>query len=163
MVDPTELTLRFAEESDAGLILEFIRGLAHYEKLSHAVEADEAALRRTLFGDRPAAEVIIAELHGEPAGFALFFHNYSTFLARPGLYLEDLYVKPELRGRGVGRRLLSRLAAIALERGCGRFEWCVLDWNEPAIRFYERLGARGLDDWTIFRIDGSALRELARD
>jgi GNAT superfamily N-acetyltransferase len=163
MADCSGLSLRFADESDAGLILDFIHGLAHYEKLSHAVEADEEAIRRTLFGDRPAAEVIIAELDGEPAGFALFFHNYSTFLARPGLYLEDLYVKPELRGRGVGRQLLSRLAAIAVERGCGRFEWCVLDWNEPAIRFYERLGAKGLDDWTIFRVDGIALRELAGD
>ena len=161
MAEATGLAIRFAVADDAALILDFIRGLAVYEKLAHEVRADEAALRETLFGDRPADEVLIAELDGAPAGFALFFHNYSTFLARPGLYLEDLFVIPELRGRGIGRRLLERLAGIAVERGCGRFEWSVLDWNEPAIRFYERLGATAMDEWTVFRIDGDALKKLA--
>lgn len=155
--------VRSATADDVGLILEFIEGLAHYEKLSHEVVADEERLRRTLFSDRPAAEVLIAECDGEAAGFALFFHNYSTFLARPGLYLEDLYVRPELRGRGVGRRLLSRLASIAVERECGRFEWSVLDWNEPAIRFYENLGAKAMDGWTVFRVTGEALSRLAEE
>ncbi len=157
------LRIRFAEADDVGLILEFIEGLADYERLAREVVADEDRLRRTLFGDRPAAEVLIADFDDEPAGFALFFHNYSTFLARPGLYLEDLYVKPELRGHGIGRRLLSRLAAIAVERECGRFEWSVLDWNEPAIRFYENLGAKAMDGWTIFRVTGDALADLARE
>ena len=116
-----------------------------------------------MFGARPAAEVILAELDGEAAGFALYFHNYSTFLARPGLYLEDLFVEPELRGRGIGRRLLARLAAIAVDRGCGRFEWSVLDWNEPAIGFYENLGAAAMDEWTVFRMTGEALQELAAE
>ncbi|MEE4272376.1 MAG: GNAT family N-acetyltransferase [Thermoanaerobaculales bacterium] len=156
------LVLRFAEERDVRTILGFIRSLAEYEKLSHEVEADEDSLRETLFGERRAAEVILAELDGEAAGFALFFHNYSTFLARPGLYLEDLFVEPEFRGRGIGRRLLARLAAIAVERGCGRFEWWVLDWNEPAIGFYEKLGAVAMDEWTVFRMTGEALEDLAR-
>jgi len=155
--------IRFATAEDAGLVLEFIEGLADYEKLAHEVTADEERLRRTLFGDRPAAEVLIAECDGAPAGFALFFHNYSTFLARPGLYLEDLYVRPALRGKGIGGRLLARLAAIAVERGCGRFEWSVLDWNEPAIRFYRNLGAEPMDGWTVFRITGSALARLAEE
>jgi GNAT superfamily N-acetyltransferase len=161
-MDDGTVSLRFARTEDVGLILDFIKALAAYEKLSHEVVADENRLRRTLFGDHPSAEVIIAELGGEPAGFALFFHNYSTFLARPGLYLEDLFVRPELRGRGVGRRLLSHLAEIAVERGCGRLEWWVLDWNEPAIRFYTKLGARSMDDWTVFRVDGDALERMAR-
>jgi GNAT superfamily N-acetyltransferase len=143
------------------MILDFIRQLAVYEKLEHEVVADEERLRATLFGDRPFAEVIIAEHAGEPAGFALFFHNYSTFLARPGLYLEDLFVRPELRGRGIGKLLLQTLARIAIDRGCGRFEWWVLDWNEPAIRFYRRLGAQSMDEWTVFRVTGDALLELA--
>jgi len=157
------LTLRFAEVGDVSTILGFIRSLAAYEKLAHEVEADEDSLRATLFGARPAAEVILAELDGEAAGFALYFHNYSTFLARPGLYLEDLFVEPELRGRGIGRRLLARLAAIAVDRGCGRFEWSVLDWNEPAIGFYENLGAAAMDEWTVFRMTGEALQELAAE
>ena len=161
MAEASGLDIRFARAGDTALVLDFIRGLAEYERLAHEVEADEDGLRETLFGDRPAAEVLIAELDGEPAGFALFFHNYSPFLARPGLYLEDLFVKPELRGNGIGRRLLARLAQIAVERGCGRFEWSVLDWNEPAIRFYEKLGARPMNGWTIFRVTGSALDELA--
>jgi GNAT superfamily N-acetyltransferase len=159
--DP-KTTLRFAAEADVPLILDFIRRLADYEKMADEVVADEARLRDTLFAERPSAEVVIAEHDGEPAGFALFFHNYSTFLARPGLYLEDLFVLPELRGRGIGRALLVCLARLALERGCGRFEWWVLDWNEPAIRFYRRLGAVAMDEWTVFRVAGEALEDLAR-
>jgi len=156
------LEIRIAEAGDVPTILGFIKELADYEKLSHQVVADEVHLSATLFGERPSAEVIIAEYDGAPAGFALFFHNYSTFLARPGLYLEDLYVKPGLRGHGIGKRLLSRLAEVAVERGCGRFEWSVLDWNEPAIKFYENLGAEPMDGWTIFRVTGDALESLAR-
>lgn len=160
----TEATIeiRTAGANDVSTILGFIKELADYEKLSHQVVADEQQLSATLFGERPSAEVIIAETDGAPAGFALFFHNYSTFLARPGLYLEDLYVKPELRGHGIGKKLLCRLAEIAMERGCGRFEWSVLDWNEPAIRFYENLGAESMDGWTVFRVTGEALADLAR-
>lgn len=156
------LNLRFATVEDVGTILTFIKELAEYEKLSHQVVGDEEQLRKTLFGDRPAAEVIIAEFGGAPAGFALFFHSYSTFLARPGLYLEDLYVSPKLRGHGIGKKLLGRLAEIAIERGCGRVEWSVLDWNEPAIRFYEDLGAEPIKGWTVFRVTGDTLEKLAR-
>lgn len=163
MNDPTRVSLRFATPADVGLIFEFICGLADYEKLAHEVVTDEEGLRQSLFGDRPAAEVVLADFDGEPAGFAIFFHNYSTFLGRPGLYLEDLYVKPDLRGHGIGHALLSRLAAIALERGCGRFEWSVLDWNEPAIRFYENIGAKAMEGWTVFRMTGEALSKLADD
>ena len=155
--------IRSATSADAALILQFIRELAEYEKLTHQVVATEADIRGSLFGTRPAAECLIAEFQGEPAGFALFFHNFSTFLGRPGLYLEDLYVKPELRGQGVGRKLLARLAKLALARGCGRFEWAVLDWNEPAIRFYHSIGARMLDDWRINRLTGEALEKLAAE
>lgn len=157
------IELRTATPDDVGLILDFIRQLAEYEKLSHEVVADEALLRQTLFGDRQVAEVVIASYDGEPAGFALFFHNFSTFLGRPGIYLEDLFVIPRLRGRGIGRVLLSHLAKLALERGCGRLEWWVLDWNEPAIRFYERLGAQEMDEWTVFRLTGPTLKELAKE
>ena len=157
----TTVQIRPATERDASLILDMIKALAEYEKLSHAVMATEETIRVSLFGAHPAAEVIIASVGDEPAGFALFFHNYSTFLAQRGLYLEDLFVKPEYRGHGVGRALLERLASIALERGCGRFEWSVLDWNEPAIGFYKRLGAVPMDEWTIFRVTGDALKRLA--
>jgi GNAT superfamily N-acetyltransferase len=150
-----------ATPEDVPLVLAFIRELAEYERLTHAVVASEALLHDQLFGDRPGAEVILAREEGEPAGFAVFFHNFSTFVGRRGLYLEDLYVRPEHRGRGVGRALLRYLAALALARGCGRFEWSVLDWNEPAIRFYRSLGARAMDDWTVFRLDGDALGRLA--
>jgi GNAT superfamily N-acetyltransferase len=153
--------LRFATEDDVAVVLELIRGLAEYEKLAHEVVADESTLRATLFGERRVAEVVIADHDGAPAGFALFFHNYSTFLGRPGIYLEDLFVRPELRGRGLGETLLAFLAKLAVERGCGRFEWSVLDWNEPAIRFYERLGARAMDEWTVYRVTGAALTDLA--
>jgi GNAT superfamily N-acetyltransferase len=153
--------IRTATERDAALILDMIRALAEYEKLSHAVTATEGTIRESLFGARPDAEVIIASVAGQPAGFALFFHNYSTFLAQKGLYLEDLFVKPEHRGAGVGRALLEHLARIAVDRNCGRFEWSVLDWNEPAIGFYKKLGAVPLDEWTIFRVTGDALKRLA--
>ena len=150
-----------ATEQQIPLILELIRGLAEYEKLGHEVVATEESLRTSLFGARPDAEVIIAYAANEPAGFALFFHNYSTFLGRRGLYLEDLFVKPPYRGRGVGRALLQHLARLAVDRGCGRFEWWVLDWNQPAIRFYQSLGARPMSDWTVYRVTGDALAELA--
>ena len=155
------IRIRAAEPQDAALVLSFIRDLAEFEKLSDQVVATEEDIRRELFGPRPSAEVAIAELGGTPAGFALFFHNFSTFLGRPGLYLEDLFVRPEHRGQGVGQALLRHLARIAVDRNCGRFEWSVLDWNENAIRFYESLGAAALDDWTVYRVTGAALDELA--
>ena len=154
-------TIRSAEPSDTSLILSFIRELAEYERLAHEVVATEDAIRQTVFGDHPRAEVLIAEAEGHAAGFALYFHNYSTFLARPGLFLEDLFVRPEFRRRGIARELLTRLAAIAVERQCGRFEWNVLDWNESAQRFYEALGARPMSDWTTYRLTGAALQALA--
>ena len=156
------LALAPAVEADVPLLLRFIRDLAVYEKLAHEVVATEDGLRRTLFGERPYAEALIARLDGVPAGFALYFHNYSTFLGKPGLYLEDLFVEPGQRGKGIGRALLQRLAAIALERGCGRVEWAVLDWNAPSIAFYRALGASAMDDWTVFRLEGAALRALAQ-
>ncbi|MBS1790106.1 MAG: GNAT family N-acetyltransferase [Acidobacteria bacterium] len=153
--------IRQATEADVPLILQFIRGLAEYERLAHEVVADEATLHKTLFGERRVAEVIIGIHNGQPVGFALFFHNFSTFLGRPGIYLEDLFVNPDQRGKGFGRALLAYLAKLAVERECGRLEWSVLDWNEPAIRFYKSLGAKPMDEWTIFRITGDALTELA--
>jgi GNAT superfamily N-acetyltransferase len=155
------ITLRLATPDDTGLILDFIRQLADYEKLSHEVVADEASLRASLFEGRQVAEVVIASWNERPAGFALFFHNFSTFLGRPGIYLEDLFVVPAMRGKGIGQVLLSHLARIAVERGCGRFEWSVLDWNVDAIRFYERLGAKAMDGWTTYRVTGEALERLA--
>ena len=151
-----------ARERDVPLILRLIKGLADYEKLADEVQATEESLRATLFGPHPAAEVMIAYAGDEPVGFALFFHNYSTFLGKRGLYLEDLFVVPEWRGRGAGRALLSHLAKIAGERDCGRFEWAVLDWNEPAIGFYKSLGAQPMHEWTVFRVAGEALPVLAR-
>jgi GNAT superfamily N-acetyltransferase len=141
--------------------MDLIRGLAEYEKLADRVTATPELIERALFDDRPYAECLIAESEGTAAGFAIFYHNFSTFLGQPGIYLEDLFVLPELRGRGIGRALLSRLAAIAVERDCGRLEWAVLDWNEPAIKFYRGLRAQMLDDWRIFRLTGGALAELA--
>jgi GNAT superfamily N-acetyltransferase len=158
---PADLTIRVAVRDDAATILTFIKDLAEYEKLSHEVVADEAALRATLFGARPAAEVLIAELAGAPVGFALFFPSYSTFLAKPGLYLEDLFVRPAARGKGVGRALMSALARIAVARDYGRFEWSVLDWNEPALRFYRSLGAKPQSEWTVQRLTGAPLAALA--
>ena len=149
-----------ATERDVPLILRLITALSEYERLAHEVTATEAGLRDTLFGARPAAEVIIGYAGDTPVGFALFFPNYSTFLGKPGLYLEDLFVLPEWRGHGFGLALMKRLAAIAVERGCGRFEWSVLDWNTPAIGFYEGLGARLMDGWSIFRVTGDALQKL---
>jgi GNAT superfamily N-acetyltransferase len=155
------LRIETATERDVPLILRLIKDLAEYERMASEVTATEQGLRDTLFGAQPAAEVIIGYAGDQPAGFALFFHNYSTFLGKPGLYLEDLFVVPEYRGHGYGRELLRRLAAIAVERGCGRFEWSVLDWNEPAIGFYKKLGAKLMDEWSIFRVTGDALTELA--
>jgi len=153
--------VREASEEDVPLILSFIRELAEYEKLSHEVVATEEELRKSLFGERRYAEVLIAEHDGSPAGFALFFHNFSTFLGKPGIYLEDLYVNPAFRGAGIGKKLLVHLARLAKRRGCGRLEWWVLDWNEPSIGFYKNLGATAMDDWTIYRLAGTALDDLA--
>ena len=161
MSDSPELSLTMATERDIPQILTFIKALADYERLADAVVATEEGLRLSLFGRRPYAECVMACWNGEPAGFALFFHNFSTFLARPGLYLEDLFVKPGLRGKGVGRALLQYLAKLAVDRDCGRLEWSVLDWNESAIGFYKSIGALPLDQWTIFRLDGEALERLA--
>jgi GNAT superfamily N-acetyltransferase len=152
-----------ATERDVPLILRLIKQLAEYERMADDVTATEAGLRDTLFGAHPAAEVVIAYAGDTPAGFALFFQNYSTFLGKPGLYLEDLFVVPEYRGHGYGRALLQHLAKLASERGCGRFEWSVLDWNEPAIGFYKKLGATPMDGWTIFRVTGDALHTLASE
>ena len=163
MNDPAEPSIDLATEQDVPLILTFIKGLAEYERLAGDVVATEDLLRSSLFGPRRYAECLIARFKGEPAGFALFFHNFSTFLARPGIYLEDLFVKPELRGHGIGRLLLRRLARLAQERQCGRLEWSVLDWNEPAIGFYKSIGAAPLDDWTTFRLKGDALSRLANE
>jgi len=154
--------IREATESDVPLILQFIRDLAEYEKLAHLVVASEEKLHATLFGSSPFAEVVIAEEDETPAGFAIFFHNYSTFLGQQGIYLEDLFVKPEYRGRGYGKALLARLAQIARARDCGRVEWAVLDWNEPSIAFYKSLGARAMDDWRTFRLTGEALERLTK-
>lgn len=153
--------IRPATPDDVPTIARLIRALAEYEKLSNQVVFREEDLRRHLFGDRRYAEVVLAEAEGEVVGFALFFHNFSTFLARPGLYLEDLFVIPEHRGLGHGGALLRHLAKLAVERGCGRFEWSVLDWNTDAIRFYERLGAMPMHEWTGFRLTGEALARLA--
>jgi GNAT superfamily N-acetyltransferase len=150
-----------ASPDDIPVILTFIRGLAEYEKLSHACVATEEALHRTLFGERPAAEVLIARLGDTPIGFALFFSSYSTFLAKSGIYLEDLFVLPEHRGRGAGKALLARLAQIARERDCGRLEWSVLDWNAPAIEFYQRIGATVMPDWRICRMTPAEFARLA--
>ena len=153
--------IRLGEPKDVPVIARLIRGLAVYERLEHEVTMTEERLTRTLFGERRYAETLIAERDGAPVGFALFFHNYSTFLGQPGLYLEDLFVLPDERGHGVGRALLARLAQIAIERGCGRMEWVVLDWNESAIGFYEKLGAQPNSDWTVYRLTDESLRALA--
>lgn len=153
-------TIRPATASDVPLIASLIRALAEYEKLAHEVRFDEAVLAEKLFGPRPYAEVVIGEINGVPQGFALFFHNFSTFEGKPGIYLEDLFVQPEARGSGLGKALLSHLAALAVERDCARLEWSVLDWNEPAIGFYKSLGAKLMDEWTVMRVDGDALTQL---
>jgi GNAT superfamily N-acetyltransferase len=156
-----QFEVRGATRQDVPLVLELIRELAEYEKLSHEVVATEDSLLEWLFGDRPVAEVLLAEYGTEAAGFALFFHNFSTFLGKPGIYLEDLYVRPRFRRSGIGKSMLAHLARLARERGCGRVEWSVLDWNEPSIRFYESLGAVAMDDWTVHRMTGEALEGLA--
>lgn len=150
-------SVRPATAKDIASIASLIRGLAEYERLSHVVVLDEDRLRDHLFGPRPYAEVLVAEVNGEVVGFALFFFNYSTFRAQPGMFLEDLFVLPDHRGKGLGKALLGELARLAVERGCGRVEWSVLNWNEPAIRFYQSLGAEPMRDWTIFRLSGQAL------
>ncbi|MEA2308335.1 MAG: hypothetical protein QOI65_621 [Thermoleophilaceae bacterium] len=155
-----DLRIRPAATGDAPLILALIRELAEYERLADQAVGTEADIERHLFGERPAAEAVVAELDGEPAGFALFFTTFSTFLSRPGIWLEDVFVRPEHRRAGVGRALLEHLAALAVERGCGRMEWSALDWNEPALAFYRELGARPLQDWIVHRLDGEALRSL---
>jgi GNAT superfamily N-acetyltransferase len=155
------ITIRPAAPHETPLVLEFIRELARYERLEHEVSASEAQLREALFGDRPYAEVVFACSGGKPVGFALFFHNFSTFKGRPGIYLEDLFVRPEARGAGIGRELLAHLARTAVQRRCSRLEWAVLDWNEPSIGFYRNLGAVSLDEWKIFRLTGQPLERLA--
>ena len=155
------IRLRVATRDDIDLIAHFIRALADYEKLLDEVRLDEGVLAEKLFGPRPYAEVLIGEINGQPEGFALFFHNFSTFEGRPGIYLEDLFVTPEARGSGLGTALLAELARLAVERDCARLEWSVLDWNQPSIGFYKALGARPMDEWTVFRLDGAALTNLA--
>jgi len=154
------ITIRPAAPADLPLIAQLIRDLAEYEKLAHEVRFDEAVLGEKLFGPRPYAEVLIGELDGAAQGFALFFHNFSTFEGKPGIYLEDLFVRPAARGSGLGKALLARLAELALQRDCARLEWSVLDWNEPAIGFYKKLGARLMDEWTVMRLDGADLARL---
>ena len=153
------LEIRFASKNDVPLILEFIKGLAEFEKLAHEVVATTDILNETLFGEKSFAEVIIAELDGKPAGFTLFFHNFSTFLGRPGLYIEDLYVRPEYRGKGIGKALLSFCAELAKERNCGRMEWWVLKWN-PARKFYDKIGAKSMDEWVVYRLEREAMEQL---
>ena len=157
----TGIIIRAAQADDIGAIHDFILALADYERLAHAVKADRATLARYLFGERPMAEVLIADHDGTAVGFALFFHNFSTFEGRPGIYLEDLFVLPQARGAGAGKALLARLAQLAIERDCARLEWSVLDWNEPAIAVYRAIGATPMDGWTVQRLDGDALAALA--
>lgn len=152
-----------ATVADVPLVLRFIKALAEYERMTDQVVATEESVRESLFGARPSAEAAIARANGDPAGFAVWFYNYSTFLSRPGLYLEDLFVLPECRGRGVGRALLQHLARVAESRGCGRMEWAVLDWNDLAIRFYRRLGAQPMSEWTVYRLTGDSLKRLAAE
>ncbi len=161
MTHATPVRITQARETDVPLVLALINELATYERLQHEVVATEASLEAALFGARPGAEAVIARIDGEPAGFALYFHNFSTFLGRRGLYLEDLFVRPVYRGRAVGRSLLMHLARLAVERGCGRFEWAVLDWNQPAREFYESLGAEANPAWINYRVTGAALQRLA--
>ncbi|MFH0794877.1 MAG: GNAT family N-acetyltransferase [bacterium] len=157
----SSLVIRPARAEDCPAIVELMWGLAQFEKLTHIFHATPELLHEHLFGRRPYAEVLLAEWEGKPAGFALFFHNYSTFLCRPGLYLEDVYVVPELRSKGIGKAIMVKLAQIAVERGCGRFEWTVLDWNTKAMDLYKRLGAVAMDEWKIFRMSGEALKNFA--
>ena len=160
-IRPVSITITPATPDDAPVLLALIRELAEYEKLLDRVSATEASLRRDLFGPRAFAEVLIGKLNAEPVGYALFFHSYSTFLARPGVYLEDVFVKPAARGKGAGKALLRAVARAARDRGCGRMEWSVLNWNTPAIEFYEALGAEPLKEWTTYRMDEAAIADLA--
>ncbi len=160
MTSHKDLILRIAEPSDCDNLFDLIKALAEYEKLSHAVTGNASALKEHLFGSRKYAEAILAEYTGQAIGFALFFHNYSTFLTKPGIYLEDIFVLPEYRQKGIGKAILTKIAQIAVERNCGRLEWSVLDWNEPAIAFYRRMGASILDEWRICRVTGEALTQL---
>ena len=155
-------TIRFAQEDDCKIILGFINKLAVYEKLEHMVTATEEQLRATLFGEKPFAEVLLGFEEEQAVAMALFFHNYSTFLAKPGIYLEDLFVDENKRGRGYGKKMLQKLAKLTVERQCGRLEWAVLDWNTPAINFYKKLGAQFMDDWTVNRLSGEALHKMAQ-
>ena len=161
MATSTSFIIRAAGEDDVPVILALIKELAEYENLSHEVEATDANIRQSLFGDRPLAEALIGENQGVPISFALFFYNFSTFLGKAGIYLEDLYVKPQYRRNGFGRRMLAHIARLAKERNCARFEWSVLDWNEPAIRTYDRLNARPMKEWILYRLTGEALNQLA--
>ena len=158
-----DVSIRPAIPNDVGVILEMVRELADYEKLLHECVANEEQFQQALFGEKPAAEALLGEIDGDPVAVARFFHNISTFMGKPGLYLEDLYVKPPFRGRGLGKAFLRQLAKVAVERGCGRFEWAVLDWNEPAVRTYDAIGAESLDDWTIRRLEGTDLHMLAKE
>ena len=157
------LNIRAAQAGDEGQILELIRSLAEYEQLADEVKATSAQIRQALFGEHPSAEALLAEWDGEAVGLALFFQNFSTFLGRPGLYLEDLYVREAARGRGIGKALLLHLAGLAHQRGCGRMEWAVLNWNQPAIDFYRSLGAQPMNEWTVYRLDQDALAALKQD
>ncbi len=157
------LRIRRAKKEDVPLILAFIKELGEYERLAHEVVANETILHETLFGERPYAEVVIAYYDDQPVGYALFFHSFSTFLGRPGIYLEDVYVRPPMRGRGIGKALLVYLARLAKERKCGRIEWAVLNWNEPSIAFYKKLGAIPMSEWTVYRLTGTALDRVAED
>jgi GNAT superfamily N-acetyltransferase len=160
-VNNPDVVLRFAGEKDIPLIMEFIRALAEYERLLDKVTATEEGLKKALF-EKKIAEALICEYQGVPAGFAVYFHNFSTFVGKPGIYIEDIFVKPEFRGKGLGKLLLTRIAGIAVERDCGRLEWTCLDWNEPSIAFYKSQGAVPLSDWTIYRVTGEALGALAK-
>ena len=157
----TRLRIKPATRDDAPLILSLVKELAEYERLAHEVIATEEVVTESLFGVRPSAEVVLAYYDEDPVGYALFFHSFSTFVGRPGLYLEDVYVRPSMRGKGIGKALMLYLAKLAVERRCGRFEWAVLNWNKPSISFYESLGARPMDEWTVYRLDGDALKRLA--
>ena len=161
MTTSSDFIIRAANENDVAVILGLIKDLAEYEHLSHEVAATEEDIRQSLFGDRPVAQALIGEHEGMPISFALFFYNFSTFLGKPGIYLEDLYVQPEYRSNGFGRRMLAHIARLAKERNCGRFEWSVLDWNEPAIRTYDRLNATPMKEWILYRLTGEALNKLA--
>lgn len=163
MPKAADFRIRPGTVADAPLILSLIKELAAYERLAHEVVATEDDIRRSLFGDRPMAETLIGEHDGVAVGFALFFYSFSTFLGKPGIYLEDLYVKPEYRGNGFGRRMLAHIAKLAEERNCGRYEWSVLDWNEPAIRIYAKLNAKPMKEWILYRLTGNALKKLAEE